>query len=143
KADKFIGRVNELQNGGYDVRFLPSVSDSKLRKLFSMAACMIFPSHFEGFGLPAIEALLSETPLICTSTGVICSELTGQGHFINGDLRGELAIKIEDLVVNPPSKEILRKGREAALEYTNRNNSSQLWSDTILSLTSHGGGLDR
>lgn len=47
------------------IRFLDSVSDNtELQALYSLAKALIYPSKYEGFGLPIVEALLSDTPVI-------------------------------------------------------------------------------
>lgn len=38
-------------------RYIGRVSDGELKALYELAACLVFPSHYEGFGLPAIEAM--------------------------------------------------------------------------------------
>jgi glycosyltransferase involved in cell wall biosynthesis len=50
------------------VIFLPGVSDSDLAVLYQMAEVMIYPSVFEGFGLPVAEALASGCPVITSNT---------------------------------------------------------------------------
>jgi alpha-1,3-rhamnosyl/mannosyltransferase len=47
------------------------VSKKDLAGLYRGAACMIFPSHYEGFGLPVLEAMASGTPVVATTAGAI------------------------------------------------------------------------
>jgi alpha-1,3-rhamnosyl/mannosyltransferase len=59
------------------VRALGYVSDAKLRQLYSRATAMIYPSRFEGFGLPPLEAMAEGCPVItCRSTAIpeICGD---------------------------------------------------------------------
>lgn len=49
------------------VRFLGHISDEDLRVLYRGATCFIFPSLFEGFGLPILEAMASGTPVITSN----------------------------------------------------------------------------
>lgn len=49
------------------VRFLPNVPDADLPALYSGAAVFAFPSYYEGFGLPALEAMACGTPVLCAS----------------------------------------------------------------------------
>ena len=57
------------------VHFLHNVETGDLQAIYQMAQIFIYPSIFEGFGIPILEALCSETPVI-TSVGS-CFEETG------------------------------------------------------------------
>lgn len=46
---------------------LGSVSDDDLRNLYSGAACVVFPSLYEGFGLPVVEAMACGAPVLCSA----------------------------------------------------------------------------
>jgi glycosyltransferase involved in cell wall biosynthesis len=51
------------------------VTDPELRALYENAACFLFPSHYEGFGLPPLEAMCCGCPVIvsdCASLPEIC-----------------------------------------------------------------------
>ena len=45
---------------------LGRVSDEALRSFYEHAACFVFPSRYEGFGLPAIEAMACGTPVVAS-----------------------------------------------------------------------------
>ncbi|HEX5071736.1 MAG TPA: glycosyltransferase family 1 protein [Gemmatimonadaceae bacterium] len=47
------------------VRFVGFVSPVELRALYRLARCMVFPSAFEGWGLPVVEAFHEATPVAC------------------------------------------------------------------------------
>ncbi len=51
------------------VRFLGSVGDDDLAVLYSHAAVFLFPSLYEGFGLPPLEAMACGTPVISSNAG--------------------------------------------------------------------------
>ena len=53
------------------VKFFGFVSDEDLEKLYAQAYCFIFPSVFEGFGLPVLEAMAKGTPVICSNSSSI------------------------------------------------------------------------
>lgn len=58
------------------VSFLKNISIDELASLYQLATIFVYPSIFEGFGIPIIEALFSKTPVI-TSTGSCFSEAGG------------------------------------------------------------------
>jgi len=59
--------VSDLQME-HKVRFLGRVSDLELITLYSIADSFAFPSFFEGFGIPPIEAMACGTPVITSKT---------------------------------------------------------------------------
>ncbi len=53
---------------GDSVRFLPGVPEADLPALYSGAEIFAFPSRYEGFGLPPLEALACGAPVLCCDT---------------------------------------------------------------------------
>jgi glycosyltransferase involved in cell wall biosynthesis len=53
------------------VEFRGHVSLDELAALYRGAACLVFPSRYEGFGLPVVEAMASGTPVVATTAGSI------------------------------------------------------------------------
>jgi alpha-1,3-rhamnosyl/mannosyltransferase len=53
---------------GTAVRFLPGVNEADLPALLSGAEVFAFPSLYEGFGLPPLEALACGAPVLCGDT---------------------------------------------------------------------------
>ena len=58
--DRALAR--QLQRAGADLRGY--VSKEELARLYRGAACLVFPSRYEGFGLPLVEAMASGTPVV-------------------------------------------------------------------------------
>lgn len=54
-----------------DIRFLGFVPDADLPHLYRASRCMVYPSLFEGFGLPPIEAMACGTPVISSTRGAL------------------------------------------------------------------------
>jgi glycosyltransferase involved in cell wall biosynthesis len=59
-----------------DIRWVGLIPDADLPALYRGAALFVFPSHYEGFGLPVLEAMASGVPVLC-STAPALTELTG------------------------------------------------------------------
>lgn len=59
----------ELRRRGADVRGF--VSKDELRRLYRRAACLVFPTRYEGFGLPAAEAMACGTPVVATPDAAV------------------------------------------------------------------------
>jgi len=86
------------------VEFVSGVSDERIVELYSEAELAVVPSLYEGFSLPAIEAMCSGTPLVATDGGAL-PEVTGaDGETVfrcrRGDA-GDLATTIRRALANP------------------------------------------
>ena len=53
------------------VDFRGHVPQDELAALYRGAACLVFPSRYEGFGLPVLEAMASGTPVVATTAGAL------------------------------------------------------------------------
>jgi glycosyltransferase involved in cell wall biosynthesis len=67
------------------VGFVAAGDDETLAALYRGATALVFPSLYEGFGIPALEAMASGTP-------VIASETTGLGEMV-----GNAALRVDPL----------------------------------------------
>jgi alpha-1,3-rhamnosyl/mannosyltransferase len=75
------GRVRA---SGGRVRHLGFVAEVDLPALYSAARCLVMPSSYEGFGLPALEALACGTPVAAYDTGALV-EVAGPGALLVAD----------------------------------------------------------
>jgi glycosyltransferase involved in cell wall biosynthesis len=53
------------------VRFVGHVPKEELAALYRGAACLVFPSRYEGFGLPMLEAMATGTPVVASTAGAL------------------------------------------------------------------------
>jgi glycosyltransferase involved in cell wall biosynthesis len=101
------GRVSEL--GLEDsVRFLGWVPASELEGLYAAAACFVFPSLYEGFGLPVLEAMARGVPVACSGRGAL-SEVAGDAALLfDPESESAIAQAIERVLRDPTEAERLR-----------------------------------
>ena len=67
--EKDAGLAAELRRRGVDVRGF--VAKDELVRLYQGAACLVFPTRYEGFGLPVVEAMACGTPVVATPDAAV------------------------------------------------------------------------
>jgi alpha-1,3-rhamnosyl/mannosyltransferase len=70
------------------VQFPGHVSDEELVALYQMATCLVFPSLYEGFGLPVLEAMMAGCPVITSNTSSL-PEVAGNAALLIDPLQAE------------------------------------------------------
>ena len=104
---------------GDDVRFLGWVSGAELEGLYALASVFVFPSLYEGFGLPVLEAMRRGVPVACSNRSSL-PEVAGDAAllFDPEDPRA-ITAAIERLLRDPAEAQRLRSaGREQAARFT-------------------------
>lgn len=99
KYDDLMGEAQTLVNDG-ELRFLGYVDDAQMPAIYAGAAAFCYPSRYEGFGLPALEAMASGVPVL-TSNATSLPEVVGHaGLMVDPDDVGgmcdSLALLLED-----------------------------------------------
>jgi len=110
---------DELALLGDRVRTLGFVPPGPLRALYAASTVVCYPSIFEGFGLPVLEAMAQATPVV-TSARTACAEVVGDaGVLVDPRSPDDIRLGVEALLDDPTgAAELGRRGRERALEYT-------------------------
>jgi glycosyltransferase involved in cell wall biosynthesis len=97
---QLAARADELGISG-DVRLLGWVSDEELEGLYAVAAAFVFPSLYEGFGLPVLEAMARGVPVACSDRGAL-SEVGGDAalHF-DPESAASISAAVQALLSDP------------------------------------------
>ncbi len=96
-----------------NVRFVGFVPDRFLPALYREAESYFFPSLYEGFGLPALEALSFGTPVVAARRGALPEIIGEAGVFFNPENLDEVHRKLELIGKNQPLRErMVRLGYE-------------------------------
>ena len=102
------------------VRFLTEVdSDEELAALYSGATAFVFPSLYEGFGLPALEAMACGTPVITGNTSSLPEVAGGAALLVDPTDVDAIGAALVTLATDESRRERLSaSGRERAAEFT-------------------------
>lgn len=103
------------------------VTDEELKSLYANATGFIFPSLYEGFGLPPLEAMACGCPVICSNHASLPEVCGDAAYYVNPLEISEIRYAINQLLENNElRKSLISKGNERAKFFTWEKAASQL-----------------
>lgn len=101
------------------VRFLGFVPFDTLRVFYELATAFVFPSLYEGFGLPPLEAMASGTPVVASEIGALPEAVGDAAMLVNPENVFDIARGIKELLLNDERRaELIEKGRRHAASFS-------------------------
>lgn len=121
----YMKELQELirkKNLQHRVSFLHNVPNEDLPAIYQQASLFVYPSYFEGFGIPILEAMVSDIPVI-TSSGSCFSETGGNAaRYINPNNPEEIAIHSDEILGNKHlQQDMITKGRLHAQNFSDKS----------------------
>jgi glycosyltransferase involved in cell wall biosynthesis len=108
-----------------DTRFAGWVSTADLEGLYRLASCFVYPSLYEGFGLPVLEAMARGVPVACSDRASLSEVAGAAARIFDPEDTRSIADAVGELLADPGARERLRAaGREQARRFT--------WSGTAI-----------
>lgn len=109
----------EAERLNIQIQFSGAVEDNALVALYSGAAAFVYPSRYEGFGLPLLEAMACGAPVIGARAGAIPEVVGDAGILVDPDDESGMAVWIGRLMTDAAVAGGLRTaGRKRAMDYT-------------------------
>ena len=110
---------DELAAGSSDVRTLGYVPDSDLAPLYRGCELFCYPSLYEGFGLPLLEALQSGAPSLASNSSSLPEIGAGAAVYADPESTADIARNLESLLRSPERRaELASAGPERARAYS-------------------------
>jgi len=101
-----------------NVRAIGYLSDVDLRSVVAGAAALVLPSRDEGFGLPVLEAMACDVPVVCSDVPALREISGGHASLVPfGDVEA-MGTALTAALENPPTPAILADRRTHAAEFT-------------------------
>jgi len=130
RQKKYFKQVNQFlkdNNLKKRVIFLDKVDFADLPAIYQMASLFIYPSRYEGFGIPVLEAIVSGTPVIAAKGS--CLEEAGgpDSVYVGPDDEQELATQVDNILADDASQwKMIEKGYTYAKKFTDDKLAAQL-----------------
>jgi glycosyltransferase involved in cell wall biosynthesis len=103
------------------------VPDELLPAVYSAASVLAFPSLYEGFGLPILEAMACGTPVVASRASCLPEVAEGAALLIDPTDVDELATALELMLSDPSLRaRLVEQGLQRASEYTWQRAAEQL-----------------
>jgi len=119
QSDSTFSRIEQNHKLKNKVLFLGEVLDDELPLFYQMAVALIFPSLYEGFGLPPLEAMAAGCPAIVSSNASIPEVCGDAAIFLKENDPDELGAAMLRVAENsPPVTSLREKGKERALKFS-------------------------
>ena len=102
-----------------DVLFLGWMEDAALEGLLAAAVCVAFPSLYEGFGLPVLEAMMRGVPVVCSARSSL-AEVAGDAALLaDPEDPAAIAAAMQRVLTEPElAVDLIRRGHEQSARFT-------------------------
>lgn len=121
--EALAGKHADLQG---KVKVLGRVDDATLALLYSECKVFYFPSHYEGFGLPVLEAMAFNAPVVSSNAGALPEVVHDTRALFDPGAPGEGAALLARVLEDGEFREALRRGaREHARGFTWRRTAQK------------------
>jgi glycosyltransferase involved in cell wall biosynthesis len=113
-----------------NVSWLGYVSDNELRALYENAALFVYPSFYEGFGYPPLEAMSCGCPVVVARASALPESCGDAAVYCDPSSPDDIARCIGSVLDDPQlAAELREKGRLRAAQFTIRKTASLLWAE--------------
>ncbi|WP_223598676.1 glycosyltransferase family 1 protein [Chryseobacterium sp. GVT01B] len=119
KIESFL-KKNKMEK---QVLFLEGVSIDELAAIYKLADIFVYPSFFEGFGIPVIEALFSKTVVVTSNTSCLPEAGGKDSVYINPDNDLDIRAKLKFLWENESER---KRREEKGFEFVQKFNDEPI-----------------
>jgi len=129
-----------LDNADYgsDIIFTGRVPDHELKLITASAFAMMYVSYFEGFGLPILEAMNCDVPIICSNTTSMPEVAGDSALFVDPFSADSISYAMTKLYNNEALRnELINKATLQRNKFSWQNTANLLWYSIMQNIESH------
>lgn len=109
KIENLLKEISEKYSE--DIIITGFVNDLELPYIYKHSKCFVFPSLYEGFGIPVLEAMYMGVPVICSNTSSLPEVIKGSGITFENNNLNDLKEKIELFLCKSDEDKLYLKNR--------------------------------
>lgn len=122
------------------VKSASNASDAQLRALYEQALCLVFPSIYEGFGIPPLEAMSCGCPVVVSDIPALRETCGSAALYSEPDDHGSFATHMRALATDPLLREeMCERGHDRAKHFTWSSSAKSLMACLSVKLGIDGG----
>lgn len=123
--DETLLKTLQTQSG---VQVRTSISAQEKSALLQHAQCLVYPSWYEGFGLPLLEAMAAGTPVITSARASLPEVAHTAAHYVHPDKPDEIIAAWELLENQAYCHDLIARGQARVRDFSWTNTATALWS---------------
>jgi glycosyltransferase involved in cell wall biosynthesis len=102
-----------------DITILNGLSDFEVSCMYRLCRLFVFPSSYEGFGIPILEAMLARCPMVLSDIAVFKEITQGRGAYFKHDEPDSIAAAIDGVITsNGECERLVQYGIERVKDFT-------------------------
>lgn len=127
-GNKELAQKVDTAKSKEDILFTGRVNQNELEQIMGSAFALTFVSYFEGFGIPLVEAMACEVPIICSNASCM-PEIAGDAAlYVNPFDVEDIADKLIQLYSSPALVQtVIEKGKERKGNFSWDKTAEKLW----------------
>ncbi|MDO8592010.1 MAG: glycosyltransferase family 1 protein [bacterium] len=132
-TEDIFSKIDSAEEKGYPiVRPNKYVADSDLPAIYSGATLLVYPSHYEGFGIPPLEAMACGVPVICGDNSSLPEAVGDAGLMVNSSDTAAISNAIEKLLQDEHSREeLIEKGYQQVRKFSWQTSANVIYKALI------------
>lgn len=126
KVDNLLKKVNNKYSK--DIIVTGFVDDIDLPEIYRRAKAFVFPSLYEGFGIPLIESMYMDIPVVCSNTSSLPEVVKGNGLLFENNNKHDLKEKIVEILnmENKDLEELKKNAKKRASNFIWKNEAKKI-----------------
>lgn len=126
KYEEVYAEITRHNLGNY-VHVLGYLSDKSIRNLYNLATALVFPSFYEGFGIPALEAMQSGCPVIASNSSSLPEVVGNAGLLVDPTKYRDIAQAMSRVLCDKNLRlSLSEKGLEQAKKFSWEGSATRL-----------------